>query len=191
MVPPPPPTPSSPPPQTPSPPAQTPTICCLQLICLSSESADGGYVMWFTKGLTKGSQNGLWEENSWIAMGLKCICIDGVSGSTCDVRGKWYKTNKIVGHIEEKCHCFKVITEPSYSNENLSFKWELQLSIHCHFCPCCLLYCCHPFLPSLLWVNKMEDQRRPQILKSGVQRGCRALSNRIRNHFWRKIRYFC
>ena len=82
-------------------------------------------------------------------------------------------------------------TVPSYSNENLSFKWELQLSIHCHFCPCCLLYCCHPFLPSFLWVNKMEDQRRPQILKSGVQRGCRALSNKIRNHFWRKIRYFC
>ena len=86
---------------------------------------------------------------------------------------------------------WSVYTEPSYSNENLSFKWELQLSIHCHFCPCCLLYCCHPFLPSLLWVNKMEDQRRPQILKSGVQGGCRALSNRIRNHFWRKIRYFC
>ena len=82
-------------------------------------------------------------------------------------------------------------TEPSYSNENLSFKWELQLSIHCHFCPCCLLYCCHPFLPSFLWVNKMEDQRRPQILKSGVQRGCRALSNKIRNYFWIKIRYFC
>ena len=51
-------------------------------------------------------------------------------------------------------------TVPSYSNENLSFKWELQLGIHCHFCPCCLLYCCHPFLPSFLWVNKMEDQRR-------------------------------
>ena len=86
---------------------------------------------------------------------------------------------------------YSFITEPSYSNENLSFKWELQLSIHCHFCPCCLLYCCHPFLPSLLWVNKMEDQRRPQILKSGVQGGCRALSNKIRNHFWIKIKYFC
>ena len=31
---------------------------------------------------------------------------------------------------------------------------ELKLGIHCQFCPCCLLYCCHPFLPSLLWVNK-------------------------------------
>ena len=54
-------------------PAQTPTICCLQLICLSSESAASGYVMWFTKGLKKSSQKGLWDENSWIAIGLKCI----------------------------------------------------------------------------------------------------------------------
>ena len=32
----------------------------------------------------------------------ECICIDGFSGSTCDLRGKWYKTFK--------CYSFKVIS---------------------------------------------------------------------------------
>ena len=131
MVPPPPPTPSSPPPQTPSPPAQTPTICCLQLICLSSESADGGYVMWFTKALTKSSQNGLWEENSWIAMGLKCICIDGeletlltTDSFSADSEDTWYMLSGFVR--KKQLGCIWLRTSCCLSNRkdkhNLNFE---------------------------------------------------------------------
>ena len=134
----PPPTPSSPPTQTssppaetPSPPAQTPTICCLQLICLSSESADGGYVMWFSKGLKKSSQKGLWEENSWIAMGLKCICINGeletlltTDSFSADSEDTWYM---LCGFVRKKqWGCIWLRTSCCLSNRkdkhNLNFE---------------------------------------------------------------------
>ena len=73
----------------------------------------------------------------------------------------------------------------SYRNESCS------KACSAHFATAATLLPATLFLFSPSERTKWRSKEGPQILEQEGLRGFRALSNKKRNHFYRKIRYFC